>query len=99
MEPISHYLFLVKNQEGEVTFTYKSGPMCTTGFNKDIKLDDGSSCNAQLVSVERATVPEFPLIVEMKPQPDKAVQLIRVMHARKMNQYVSIPLIFGKKIA
>lgn len=99
MEPISHFLFLVKNQEGEVTFTYKSGPMCNTGFNKDIKLNDGSLHNAQMVSVEKATVPGFPLVVEMKPQPGKTVQLSGVMHEKKMNQWAGIPLILGKKNA
>lgn len=99
MEPISHYLFLVKNQEGEVTFTYKSGSMCNTGFNKDIKLNDGSLHNAQMISVEKATVPGFPLVVEMKPQTSKAVQLSGVMHEKKMNQWAGIPLIIGKKNA
>jgi hypothetical protein len=99
MEPISHYLFLVKNEENEVSFTYKSGSMCNTGFHKDIKLNDGTVFNAQFISVEKGTVPGFPFIVEIKPQNGAKVQLSGVMHEKKMNEWAGIPLVFGKKDA
>src|SRR5690606_27824467 len=97
MEPVSHYLLLVENAEGELTFTYKSGAMCTAGFNKDIRLNNGATFNGQLMAVENATVPGFPFVVEIKPKNGCKVHLSHVMHEKKRNEWKVIPLVQGKK--
>lgn len=99
MEPISHFLFLVNNTETEVRFEYKSGPMCNTGFHKNIMLDNGNTFNAQFVSVEKGTVPGFPFIIEITPMNGSSVKLAGVMHEKRMNQWAGIPLIYGRKIS
>lgn len=99
MEPISHYLFLVKNEEADISFTYKSGNMCNMGFQKDVKLNNGFVFNAEMMSVEKATVPGFPFIVEIKGRNGARVQLEGVMHEKKMGQWSAIPLTPGRRQA
>lgn len=93
LEPISHFFFLVSNPEGDLTFTYKSGSMCSMGFHAGITLNDGSKHNAQLMSVEKGTVPGFPFIVEIAPRGDASVNLAGVLHEKKMNEWAAIPLV------
>lgn len=99
LEPISNYLFLVKNEEPEVRFEYKSGNFCNTGFNKGIKLNNGETFNAQLIGVEKGTVPGFPFIVHITPSAGAVVQLAGVMHEKKMGQWAGIPMVNGRKNA
>ena len=100
MEPISHFLFLVKNSEEEVSFSCKSSSMVRTGFNKDIKLNDGRTFNAQMMAVERGTVPGFPFVAEIvAKKSDVPIQLAGVMHEKKQNEWAMIPLIDGKRNA
>jgi hypothetical protein len=100
MEPISHFLFLVNNAEEELSFKCKSSNMVRTGFNKDIKLNDGRTYNAQMMSVERSTVPGFPFVVEITPKSSTiSIELTGVMHEVKQNQWAGIPLNEGKRKA
>lgn len=99
LEPISHFLFLVQNKAGEASFEYKSGSMCNTGFNEGIRLDNGATFNGQLVSVERGTVPGFPFIVHITPTAGHQVQLAGVLHEKKMNNWVPIPIVAGRRSA
>jgi len=99
MEPVSHFYFLVKNQEGELTFNYKSGSFCNTGFNQGLKLNDGNTYNGQFIGVERGTVPDFPFMVEIVPKEGVTLELVGVMHEKKMNQWSMIPLTIGRASA
>lgn len=96
LEPISHYLFLVGNAEADLSFQYKSGSMCNMGFHTAIKLDDGSSHNAQFIGVEKGTVPGFPFIVEVIPKGEAALKFNGVMHEKKMNEWAPIPVVHGR---
>lgn len=97
MEPISHFLFLVDNTENEVSITIKFAGMCTSGFNKDINLNNGITCNGQLISVEQPTVPGFPLVVQIKPSGEAKAKLIGVLHEKKRGEWVGMPLTMGTK--
>lgn len=99
LEPISNFLFLVQNKAGEVSFEYKSGNMCNTGFNEGIRLDNGVTFNGQLVGVERGTIPGFPFIVHITPTAGHQVQLVGVLHEKKMNNWVPIPIVAGRRSA
>lgn len=96
LEPISHFLFLVSNPEPELSFQYKSGSMCNTGFHTGIKLNDGSNHNAQFIGVDKGTVPGFPFIVEILPKDGATLRLNGVMHEKKMNEWAQIPLVHGR---
>ncbi len=100
MEPISHFLFLVNNAKDELSFSCKSSAMVRTRFNKNIKLNDGKTYNAQMMAVERSTVPGFPFVVEITPKLDGiSIELTGVMHEKQQNQWEMIPLNEGKKNA
>ena len=92
MEPISHYMFLTKNDQEDFKFTYKSGSMCNQGFHKDVKLNTGELFNAQVFSVEKSTVPGFPLIVEFEELATEVFTLSKVVHEKKMGEWLEIPL-------
>lgn len=99
LEPISNYVFLTHMQEQDIKFTYKSGSMCRSGFNKDVKLDDGKLYNGQLIGVERGTVPGFPIVVEVTSPTNKEISIIGAMHEKQQGRWASIPLVHGKKSA
>ena len=95
MEPISRFVFLVKNKEGELSFECVTSPSCISGFNKDVKLDDGRILNGQLVAIDRATIPGYPFIVKITRQPGATLQLEGVLHEKKYNQWSGIPLVLA----
>ena len=100
LEPISHYLFLVENEESEVNFEYKSGSMCNRGFHNGIQLNNGTTFNAQFISVDKGTVPGFPFIVHVTPKLAEAkVRFAGVLHEKKMNEWVMIPTTSGRRNA
>lgn len=94
MEPISRFVFLVENKEGELTFDCTTSPMCISGFNKDVKLDDGRVLNGQLVALDRATTPGYPFIVKVTRQAGAVLKLVGVLHEKQHNQWHGIPLAF-----
>lgn len=97
LEPISHFLFLVQNEEGELSFQLESGTMCRSGFNKDIKLDNGPVLNGQLMAVEQGTVPGFPFVIEIKPKEGATVNLLGVMHEKSRGNWSGVPLVWGAR--
>jgi hypothetical protein len=98
LEPISHYLYLVENIESELSFSLKSGMMCQTGFNTNIKLDGARICNAKYFAVEKATVPGFPFLIEITPREGVILKLVGVMHEKKMNEWSLIPVVRNRPI-
>jgi hypothetical protein len=98
MEAISHFLFLINNEKSEIAFKFKSGSMHQSGFHNDIKLDDGSIYNGQFMSVEKATVPGFPFIVEITKQGESNISLVGVLHEKKQGQFKPVPLVQGKRV-
>jgi len=99
LEPISHFLFLVQNSEGETSVAYKSGSMCVSGFHKDLKLNNGTTFNAHFIGIEKGTVPGFPLVAALVPQAGATVRLAGVMHEKKRDEWQMIPLVAGRRAA
>lgn len=81
MEPISHFLFLINNEENELSFKFRGG-MHVNGFNSNIPLSDGSICNGKLMGIERATMPGFSFIVDIIPKSNTQILLKGVMHLK-----------------
>jgi len=99
LEPISHFLFLVGNPPGETTAMYKSGPMCTSGFNPDLTLNDGSKWNAHFIGIEKSTVPGFPVVVSLSANRGSPLKFGGVLHEKKRNEWQMIPLVHGRPSA
>lgn len=97
LEPISNFLFLTTNSNDEVSFMCKSSGMVRSGFNNDITLNNGTKCNAQLLAIEKGTVPGFPFEVEVTQTKDIKLNIIGVMHEKERNNWSRIPLIHGMR--
>lgn len=93
LEPISRYLILVDNDEGDVEVKCESDGMLRRGFNKDLPLDSGIKTNGFSLGVERGTAPGFPFVVKLTRKTDKPIKLNGLMRAVKQNQYHMIPII------
>lgn len=97
LEPISSFLFLVSNAENELGFNCLSSSLTYGGFNNDLKLNNGFICNGKMISIEKATVPGFPFIVEIQPKENNVVNLKGVLHEKKKNYWEPIPLVNSKR--
>lgn len=67
-EPISRYAVLVANNEGEVSHSVFGENMIETGFNKDVRLDNGFVTNAIFIGINRSTTPSFPVEITLKSE-------------------------------
>lgn len=95
MEPKSHFLILVNNDEGDLKFRLRGESMVRQGFNRDIKLADGRSANGQLMAVSGATTPGFPFVIEITPISGKVLELVGVNHEKYRNQWAPVTIIRG----
>lgn len=48
--------------------------------------------------IEKGTVPGFPFIIEINPKEGVHINLVGVMHEKKMNEWLMIPLVYGKRV-
>lgn len=93
MEPISRYAILVKNEENDIIIKCESDAMFTHGFNKDITLNNGLTCNALAAFSTRATSPGFPFKVKVISKTQ--IEFIGVMRAVSENEFRMIPHVIG----
>lgn len=96
MEPISQFLFLIGNKQTELTFTCKSSSIFNSGFNQNIKLNNGIVSDGFAMGVGSATTPGFPFIAEITPIDNNIIIFRGVLHAVKSNLWTMIPLVEGK---
>ncbi|MDG1442998.1 MAG: toll/interleukin-1 receptor domain-containing protein [Pseudomonadales bacterium] len=99
MEAISNFLFVVENDESEITFNCTSSAMTRSRFRKDLQINNGQKCNGQFIAIERSTAPGFPFVVELTPNKGCTLKLANVMHEKKQGEFRPIPLVKGKKVA
>jgi len=93
LEPISRYLILVGNDEGEVEVKCESDGMFRHGFRKDLQLSTGPKTNAVSVGVERGTAPGFPFVIKLLQKADQPIKLDGLMRAVKQDEFRMIPVI------
>lgn len=93
LEPISRYLILVGNNEGEVEIKCEGEGMVRQGFNKDLELGTGQKTNAFFVGVERGTAPGFPLVVKLIQKAEQPIKLNGLMRAVTQKSFREIPVI------
>jgi len=93
LEPISQYLILIGNNEGEIEVKCESDGMFRSGFNKDLQLNTGLRTNAFFVGVERGTTPGFPFVVKLIQKTDQPIKLNGLMRAVRQNEFQMIPVI------
>lgn len=90
MEPISRYGIIVKNDESDVTWKCTSDPLCLNGFNKDVAtVLNGIKANVIAVTVQRATTPGFPVIINVHSK--TTLSFLGVLRAKNKEWYEGIP--------
>lgn len=99
MEPISDFLILVRNEENDLSFSCKTISSFTSGFNKNVQLNDGRTFNGQYMAIERPTVPGFPFVIEITCRNSSTLLLEGVLHHATQSEWRMIPLVHGKKTA
>ncbi len=97
LESISGFLFLVQNPQGEVAFQYLSGNAYSSGYQDDLKLNNGQVFNGFFASVERGTSPGFPFVASLKPTGSEPVKFAGVLHEKSRGDYRPVPLIHGRR--
>lgn len=65
-EPISRYAVLVSNEEGEVKHSVLGEKMIETGFDKEIRLNNGFVTNVIFLGINRSATPSFPVEIPLK---------------------------------
>jgi len=90
MEPVTKFIYLIDNKSNEVSFECLSNTSFMSGFNENVKLDDGRICNGQLMAIERATTPGHPFMVKINKLTDVKIKLIGVLHEKSMNKWIAV---------
>lgn len=93
MEPISRYAILISNEESDINIKCESDAMFTQGFNKNITLNNGFTCNALAAFSTRATSPGFPFTVKITSKTE--IKFIGVMRAVTENEFRMIPYLIN----
>ena len=93
MEPISRYAILIKNEENDISITCESDSIFSQGFNKNITLNNGLTCNALAAFTTRATSPGFPFKVKVTSV--TKIEFIGVMRAVSENEFRMIPYLIN----
>jgi len=91
LEPISHFLILVSNTNGELAFSLPDEGPFRSGFNEGVSLSDGRTANGHFVAPFRGVTPGMPLRVRIKPTGDQAIGFIGVMHQKGPQKWVGLP--------
>lgn len=90
-EPISRYAVLISNDEGEVEHNVLGENMIETGFNKEVRLNNGFVSNAIFIGINRSTTPSFPVEITLT---SKSVPIIfnGVLRQVSQSEWTSFPI-------
>lgn len=91
MEPISNFLFIVRNENDEIDVICKSSPMVSRSFTKNVT---GPGLNGFCISIDKATTPGFPFVVQFTQKMEAQIDLVSVMHEKEKGLWRPIPLIW-----
>lgn len=92
MEPKSHYVVLLNNDEKDVSVTLIKSGLVETSFNPNLTLNNGVTGNGWFIGLSEATVPGFPLQLRIKSKGTADIRLITLLHEKTENNWSSIPI-------
>ncbi|MEZ9465074.1 toll/interleukin-1 receptor domain-containing protein [Vibrio splendidus] len=91
LEPIASFVVLLDHDESEIQCKVLKEDPHKSGFNKDITLSDGRTCNGFLATAFRGLTPSMPLTVELKTNNGEPVQIVGVLHQKGHDSWEGIP--------
>lgn len=92
MEPMSRYGIVLVNDEDDITWTCETDPLTMSGFNKAGVHIGAMAFNVLAVTVQRATVPGFPVKVKVTSKTN--LNFIGVMRSHSEGKYRGTPFEF-----
>lgn len=97
-EPISRFLVLLDDGEGDIEYSCPTDNMYTNSFNENVQLNNGVMTNAIYIAVSRSTTPGFPVKVNIKNKNGVPLKLKGLMRADTEENFRIIPMISSSEI-
>jgi len=99
LEPIPDCLLLFEDDLDQNSYSCTIDEnMYSSGFQKDLKLDNGTSYDAIFVAVNRGITKKIPMIVSLSRKDGNQLRLKLVLHKKETNKWVEIPRVLNKNI-
>lgn len=93
MEPNPKFLILISNSKEEIKFALDGEVPYQGGFNENIKIGSGVTCNAMAIApLGGAITPKHPLKIHVSSTGNQPVDVIGVMHLKTHEKYQPIPM-------
>lgn len=99
MEPRSHYIVLLQNEQNEMAVDIIGGGMCQCGFNPNLVLNNGLEGNGWYIGVSQATIPGFPFELSITQKAVAPIKLIAILHEESKNNWRSMPIIYKQVLS
>jgi hypothetical protein len=96
MEPVTSFVFLSTNEENEITYKCVTSELTFEGFKADVKMNDGNTYKGEKIAIQSATVPGFPFVIKMIPNPGVTINFAGILHEKSKNNWVGIPWSIGR---
>lgn len=91
LEPIATFIVLFENSTEELECKVANEDPFKGGFNENIRLTNGITCNGYLGSVFRGLTPAMPLRVSIKPKEGKQFKLVGALHQKSHDDWQGVP--------
>lgn len=97
LEPISSFAFCTQHDANTIQAEAKNTIARMAGQQNDVRLQNGYKTNILFRSISKATVPNFPFVVEFSTRDNTSFDIEAVMHQTSQEEYHPIPLINGRR--
>lgn len=91
LEPIGSVLVLIENEANEFEAKPINEDPYKGGFNAAVRLDNGVTTNAFLVTVFRGITPLMPLRVQLIAKDGYVIRFQGILHQKSNDRWVAVP--------
>ena len=92
LEPIGSFLILIDNPATEFELKPINEDPYKSGFNANVKLDNGITTNGFLVTVFRGVTPPMPVRIHIKATGENSLRLRGVLHQKATERWEGVPI-------
>lgn len=92
MEPNPEFIILFSNEQSEVKIEFENKTPSRGGYNKDIKLNDGTVTNGMVMApLGGAITPTMPMKIIITANSEQPIDFNGVLHRSSYEEYTPIP--------
>jgi len=92
MEPNPNFMLLVRNSEDEISWSAPGAPGFIGGFNKDLKVANGTVCNGVVMRPLNATLtPAYPVRLKLTKTKLAEIDFLTVLHQVGETRWNPVP--------